>query len=113
MVMNVGEFVILLAFLTVLLFVPIAIIQFVGRRRPISKPSLQECANCGAENHTGKERCYCCGHHLDSSPMAGTNLTVLERVKQADEEKARRKAATKTPEPREERSVRSEQATEE
>jgi hypothetical protein len=98
MVMNLGEFVILLSFLTVLLFVPIAIIHFIGRRRPISKPSLQECPNCSAENHTDKERCYCCGHRLDSSPTAGMNITVLERVKQADEERAQRKSVAKTPE---------------
>lgn len=113
MVMNLSEFVILLGFLTVLLFVPIAIIHFVGRRRPISKPSLQECPNCGAENHTGKEQCYCCGHRLDSSPLAGMDVALMQRVKQADKEKALRKDVTKNPEPLEKRPLRTGQTKEE
>ena len=113
MVMNLSEFVILLGFLTILLFVPIAIIHFVGGRRPISKPSLQECPNCGAENHTGKEQCYCCGHRLDSSPSAGMDITLVQRVKHADKEKARRKTATKNPEALKEQSPRPGQTTEE
>ena len=114
MVMNLSEFVILLGFLTILLFVPIAIIHFCRRRRrPISKPSLQECPNCGAENHTGKEQCYCCGHRLDSSPLAGMDIALMQRVKQADKEKARRKTATKNPEPLGERPLRTGQTTEE
>src|SRR5258708_4116871 len=97
MIMNLGEFVILVLFLTVLLFVPIVIVQFIGRRKPVFKPSLQECPNCGAENHRAKEQCYCCGHRFGSSPSEGLNTTLIERVKQADDKGARRKATAQSP----------------
>ena len=97
MIMNLGEFVILVLFLTVLLFVPIVIVQFIGRSKPTFKPSLQECPNCGAENHKDKEQCYCCGHRFGSSPSEGLDATLVQRVKQADDRRARRKAATPSP----------------
>lgn len=97
MIMNAGEFVILLLFLAVLLFIPILIIQFIGSRKPASKPGLQECPNCGAENHRAKQQCYCCGHPLHSSPLESVNAPLIERVKQADASRAKRSVANQTP----------------
>ena len=97
MIMNLGEFVILVLFLTILLFVPIVVIQFIGRRKPVFKPSLQECPNCGAENHKTKERCYCCGHRFGSPPTEGLDPVVIQRVKQTDDRKIRRRAAAHPP----------------
>jgi hypothetical protein len=94
MIMNHGELVILLLFLTVLFFVPIVIIQLVGRRRPSFKPNLLECPNCGADNHQAKSRCYCCGHDFGSSPTEGD---VIQRVKQAEDSRRRRSAAAEIP----------------
>ncbi len=93
MIMNLSEFVILVLFLTVLLFVPLVVIQFIGRRKPVFKPSLRECPNCGAENHKTKEQCYCCGHRF-GSPPEGPDAAVIQRVKQADDRKMRRRAAS-------------------
>jgi hypothetical protein len=97
MIMNLGEFVIFVLFLTILLFVPIVIIQFIGRRKPAFKPSLQECPNCGAENHRDKDQCYCCGHRYDLSPSEGLDATLIQQVKQADDKRVRRKAAVQSP----------------
>jgi hypothetical protein len=97
MIMNLGEFVIFVLFLTILLFVPIMVIQFIGRRKPVSRPSLQECPNCGAENHKDKEQCYCCGHRFGSLPLKETDAVLLQRVKQADDRRAKRKTATQSP----------------
>jgi len=94
MIMNLSEFVILVLFLTVLLFVPLVVIQFIGRRKPVFKPSLRECPNCGAENHKTKEQCYCCGHRFGSPPPEGLDAVVIQRVKQADDRKMRRRAAS-------------------
>jgi hypothetical protein len=97
MIMNVGELVILVLFLTVLLFVPIVVIQFIGHRRPAFKPSLQECPNCGAENHTAKEECYCCGHRFGSSPSEGLDPTLVRRMKSADDRRMRRRVVAQPP----------------
>src|SRR5882724_12514988 len=97
MIMNLSEFVILVLFLTVLLFVPLVVIQFIGRRKPVFKPSLRECPNCGAENHKTKERCYCCGHRFGSPPPEGPDATMIQRVRQADDRKMRRRTAAQTP----------------
>src|SRR6266446_5546475 len=94
MIMNLSEFVILVLFLTVLLFVPVLVIQFISRRKPVFKPSLRECPNCGAENHKTKEQCYCCGHRFGSPPPEGLDAAVIRRVKQADNRKMRRRAAS-------------------
>jgi len=95
--MNLGEFVIFVLFLTVLLFVPIVIVQFIGRRKPVFKPNLQECPNCGAENHRDKEQCYCCGHRFSLSSSEGLDVTLVQRVKQADDRRAKRRAAAPSP----------------
>ena len=96
MIMNHGEFVIFVLFLTVLLFVPIVIIKFIGRRKPVFKPNLQECPNCGAENHRDKEQCYCCGHRFGLSPSEGPDATLIQRVKQADDRRAKRRVASES-----------------
>jgi len=113
MIMNLGEFVILLLFLTVLFFVPIIVIQFVGRRRPIFKPNLQECPSCGAENHRAKAQCYCCGHNFGPLPSEGTDAALIQRVKQADESRKRRKTTPETPASVVEKPLRAEQSMEE
>jgi hypothetical protein len=113
MIMNLGEFVILVLFLTVLLFVPIVVIQFIGRRKPVFKPSLQECPNCGAENHKAKEQCYCCGHRFGSSPSEGLDAALIQRVKQADDRRMRRRSAAQPPSAIVEKPLPTEQAREE
>jgi hypothetical protein len=97
MIMNLGEFVIFVLFLTVLLVVPIVVVQFIGRRKPVFKPILQECPGCGAENHRDKEQCYCCGHRFGSSPSEGLDAALVQRVRQADDRRVRRKAAAQPP----------------
>jgi hypothetical protein len=62
------EFAIALAFSTALLFAAVAFLQLFGRHRAISKPNLQECPGCGAHNHAGKQKCFCCGYQFGSSP---------------------------------------------
>jgi hypothetical protein len=94
--MNFGEFVILLVLLTVLFFIPIIVIQFFGRNGSIFKRSLQECPSCGAENDNAKIRCYCCGHDFESSPLEGLDAALLQRVRQADDSKKRRRATSET-----------------
>jgi len=113
MIMNLGEFVIFVLFLTVLLFVPVMIVQFIGRRKPVFKPSLQECPNCGAENHRNKEQCYCCGHRFGSSPSEGLDATLIQRVNQADDRKMKRKAAAPSPAAAAEKPLPTEPALEE
>ena len=88
--MNLGEFVILVSFLVFLLFVPIVIVQMIGRRHP--KPNLRECPDCGAENRLGTEQCYCCGHHFGLSPVQ--SLEIIQLVQRADDSKARRSVET-------------------
>jgi len=97
MIVNLGEIVILLMFLAGLLLVPIVAIQFIGRRKPAFKPSLQECPKCGAENHKAKEQCYCCGHSFGLPPTEGLDAALIQRVKQADDRKMRRGAAAQPP----------------
>jgi len=97
MIVNLGEFVNLVLFLTILLFVPIVVIQFIGRRKPVFKPSLQECPNCGAENHKAKEWCYCCGHSFGLPAQEVLDAALIQRVKQADDRKMRRRAAAQPP----------------
>jgi hypothetical protein len=113
MIMNLGEFVVLVLFLTVLLFVPIVVIQFIGRRKPVFKPSLQECPTCGAENHKAKEHCYCCGHRFGSPPSEGLDAALVQRVKQADERRVRRRAAVPSPAATAEKPLPTEPALEE
>ena len=110
MIMNLGEFVILLLFLTVLLFVPIVVIQFIGRRNPSFKPNLHECPNCGAENYQAKEQCYCCGYSFGSSPTEALDPTLIQRVKQADDRSIRRRDASQSPTAIAEKSLSSEPA---
>jgi len=113
MIMNLGEFVIFVLFLTVLLFVPVMIVQFIGRRKPVFKPSLQECPNCGAENHRDKERCYCCGHRFASSPSEGVGTPLIQRVKQADDQKAKRRTTAQSSASTAEKPLPTKQALEE
>jgi predicted amidophosphoribosyltransferase len=111
--MNLGEFVVLVLFLAVLFFVPIVVIQFIGRRKPVFKPNLQECPNCGAENHRAKEQCYCCGHRFGSSPTEGLDATLVQRVKQVDDRRMKRRAAAQPTTATEEKPLPTERALEE
>jgi hypothetical protein len=94
--MNFGEFVILLALLTVLFFVPIIVNQFFGRRGPVFNQNFQECPNCGAENDNDKAQCYYCGHDFGLSPLEGMDVALIQRVKQSDNSKKQRRATSET-----------------
>jgi hypothetical protein len=85
-----------LMLLTVLFFIPIIVIQFFGRRGPIFRQNLQKCPSCGAENDNAKVQCYCCGYDYESSPLEGLDPALLQRVRQADDSKKRRRATSET-----------------
>jgi len=80
--MNHSEIVLAVLLLSVFVAVPV-VLALIANRLPINL-SLQECPNCGAQNHKDKEHCYCCGFgfYPDS---AG---------EQADVSKMRRRAGT-------------------
>lgn len=86
--MTLTDLAMLLLFLAVFVFVSLLFIQG-GRRRP-ANPELQECPECGAQNHKGKERCYCCSHQLVSPQPDEPNLEVIHRVKEAEDGRGRR-----------------------
>jgi hypothetical protein len=94
MLMNLGEIVIVVVFLTALGLVPIVLMGIASRRRATINSGLQECPDCGAHNPKVTERCYCCGFVLILPQSDGTEPTVIQLVKQADESKVRRSGGT-------------------
>jgi len=93
--MNLGEIVMVVLILTIVSIIPFVVIGFLSRRRPTINSSLQECPHCGAQNHKAKEHCYCCGFGFIPPPSGGGEATVIQRVKQADDGKTRRRVGTR------------------
>jgi len=82
--LNTADIVGLLVLLVVFVFVPMVFVLCCSTGAHRIKPSLRVCPHCGAQNHTAKECCYCCGHgFLPPGPDAATP-TVIQRVRQAD-----------------------------
>src|SRR5664279_1602910 len=96
MLMNLGEIVIPLLSLIVVGVVLVVLIETLRPRRPTINPSLQECPDCGAHNPRARENCYCCGFSLNRPQSNGAEITVIQRVKQADESKLRPGVGTQT-----------------
>lgn len=96
--MNFSEIVMVLVFLTVFVVVPVIFIQCGSRRKNSITSSLNECPQCGAQNHKAKERCYCCGYGFISSKSDTTDAALIQRVKQADDDKMKRKVEAQAPE---------------
>src|SRR5580700_7161766 len=94
MLMNLGVTVILLLCLVVFGVIPLILIRVASRRRPTINSSLQECPDCGAHNPKDGEHCYCCGFGFILPQSDGTETTVNQRVKQADDSKMRRNVGT-------------------
>lgn len=96
--MNLGEIVIVVVFLTVIGVVPIVVMGIASRRRPTINSSLKECPDCGAYNPNATEQCYCCGFGFILPQSDGTEVTLIQRVKQADDSKMRRRVGTQATE---------------
>jgi len=93
--MNHSEIFLAVLFLTVFVAIPVVMALIVSRRRPASNPGLQECPHCGAQNDTAKTHCYCCGFGFIRRQ---SEADVIQRVKQADDSKMRRRVGTQTTE---------------
>jgi hypothetical protein len=66
------------------------------RRQPTIILSLLECPDCGTHNPRARERCYCCGFGFILAPSDGTESTVIQRVRQADNGKTKGTVGTQT-----------------
>ena len=64
-----------------------AILMWCLSRRP--KPRLKECPHCSAQNRFAQTRCYCCGREFSPPVSVVAIAPVIERVRQADGEKAK------------------------
>lgn len=103
--MNLSEIVMLLLFLTVFVVVPVIFIQYGSRRKNSITSSLNECPQCGAQNHKAKERCYCCGYEFIPSKSGATGPALIQRVKRADDGKSKRELEVREPEAVEDRTL--------
>jgi ribosomal protein L37E len=95
--MNLTDMVMLLVFLVVFVIVPAVFIQLGSRRKHASHASLLQCPSCGAENYKTKHHCYCCGYDLSASQPEIASEAVLQRVKRADESRAKSPTAAPSP----------------
>ena len=110
--MNLSKIVALALFLTLFIVVPIVLVQIGSRRRATAEPSLLECAHCGAHNYRTKERCYCCGFRFVLPQSDRPDSALIQRVKQADDSRMRRKAETQITQAAEDKPQRAEKASE-
>jgi hypothetical protein len=111
-IMNFSEIVMLALFLTIFVVVPIVFAQIGSRRQATIKPSFRECPRCGAHNYKTKERCYCCGFGFVLPQSDGPDPALIQRVKQADDSRMRRKVETQIPQAVEDEPERAEKASE-
>lgn len=79
------DFVGLLVILAVA-FTPLVVVLCFGRNM---KPSPPECPHCGAQYRGTPTRCYCCGHEFILSESDAASATLIERVRQADSNRAK------------------------
>lgn len=87
----------LLVLLTVFVFGPMLLMWCCSRRASDSKPNLRDCPHCGAQNRAAQPRCYCCGHDFARPEPDAATATVIQRVRQADANKARQATETHIP----------------
>jgi hypothetical protein len=85
----------LFVFLAIFVFAPVVLALCCFNRG--SKPTHQECPHCGAHNHKAKEHCYCCGHRFVRPGSEAVAVTVIQRVKQAEDSKVRRETEAFSP----------------
>jgi hypothetical protein len=87
----------ILGFLAVFVFFPLSVMFCCDHdaRRP--KPNLRECPQSGAQNHVAQTRCYCCElEFIPSEPIEATP-TVIQRVRQADGDRAKQLTVVHSP----------------
>jgi hypothetical protein len=89
----------LVVLLGVFVFVPVVLMVCFSGRAHGSTPRHRECPHCGAQNDMAKERCYCCGTGLILPQSDQANVDLIQRVKQADDSRRRRKAPAQAPQP--------------
>jgi predicted amidophosphoribosyltransferase len=87
----------LFLFVMAFVIVPAIFIRVGSRHKQMSHTNFQECPSCGADNYRGRERCYCCGYDLAESGSAAPVEGVLERVRKADENRAKRQQPARAP----------------
>jgi len=90
--MRIIDLAMLFLFLVVFVDGPLLFLQG-GRHRP-ANPELRECPACGAQNHRGEDRCYCCGRQFVSPRRDEAKIEVLQRVKDADDSREKRSHGT-------------------
>ena len=95
--MSVTDLVGLLVLLAVFVFGPLLLMWYGSNRAPASKPSLRECPYCGAQNRTAQTRCYCCGHEFILPESHEATATVIQRVRQADADRAKQPTEAHSP----------------
>jgi len=96
--MSRADFVGLFVFLGISVFAPVAFALWCSRRARGSKPGLQECPHCGAQNHNTKEHCYCCGNKFTRPQLDAGVPTVVQRVKQAEDNRVKSEVEAPSPE---------------
>ena len=97
--MSVTDLVGLLVLLAVFVFGPMFLMLLGSNRGHGSKPILQECPQCGAQNRTNQPRCYCCGHVLAPLESGDATATVIRRIREMDSNAAKGQAESQSPQP--------------
>jgi hypothetical protein len=92
--MDLDKIVIPLLLLIVFGVVAVVLTEKLRRRRPTLILGLQQCPDCKAHNPKAREHCYACGFAFILSPSDGPEVTVVQRVKQADASEMRRRVGT-------------------
>jgi hypothetical protein len=76
------------------IFSPLVFVLCFGRN---IKPSPPECPHCGAQYRGTPTRCYCCGEAFILSESDEASATVIERVRQADANRAKQPTESHSP----------------